>query len=360
VRRELDREDRELLKDIFAFNVQYAATGWHIEDRAVTEDLSGVWLSNSTIVTAEFVFTKLRSSRLADTRFDGVEFHQADFSQAVMGNVVFANCRFVLCQMQAAVLKNCRFINCQSERLDATGTTFEDCTFEALEEGMGCFTKAVLKDCAFERCKLDGSAFHKTRIDEVAFRSSGLTDLVFDDIRGTGLSFEHPGFEGAAFVDSHYGAITFDGGVNRAVKFNRFDAESVVLKNIARTESLSIRDSVWKESSIANCPEVVEWTINLSQMENFTVTASQIAYLDLQKSEFSGSSRIANCVIAGLNASGARFMGTTWSNCRIAGYLILNETTFDAAVIAGMLYSYESLETRDVRYLNGSGVLGGY
>jgi hypothetical protein len=35
---ELDIRDKELLKDIRAFNLAYAATGWHIANKVVTED----------------------------------------------------------------------------------------------------------------------------------------------------------------------------------------------------------------------------------------------------------------------------------------------------------------------------------
>ena len=355
---ELDESDKELLRDISAFNLKYSATGWHLEDRLIDQDLSNVWLMHSSLNACEIVGAKFRSAILADTQFSDTDFHQVDFANARLRNVVFTNCRFVHCRFDETDLQVCSFTNCQSERLNARNARFADCSFNTFEDRAGVFTGVLFRDSTLERCKLNGSAFHSTGLIKIWFTASMIDDVVFDGMHGSEATFEDSSLENCGFVDSRYAGLNFRRGSCIAVSFNRFTGTDIVFDNVARIEALTFRDCDLAGSTVLDCSQVCELTLNLCNLRRFHLVRCQVAYLDTKESVFLVDCGISQCVIAGLTLARARFVGTQWNGCQILGALILDEAVFDAVVLSGMSYTEISVQARDVQYLNGSPVFG--
>ena len=120
---ELDARDKELLKDIDRFNQTYAAAGWHIQDKDISQDLSRILLSRSSLTSCRLLHVDLDGARVTYTQFTDVEFQQAKFTNAVLVGVVFTNCKFLMASFQNSRLMNCRFVNCEANDLNVQKAT---------------------------------------------------------------------------------------------------------------------------------------------------------------------------------------------------------------------------------------------
>jgi hypothetical protein len=102
-----------------------------------------------------------------------------------------------------------------------------------------------------------------------------------------------------------------------------------------------------------------ELTINQSQMSNFVIERSQMAYFEMKMTTVSGNSRIADCTIDGMGLDNSSLTGLEMANCRITRYLTLNDATADAVVLNQIAYAPDlRLSAERVTYLNGSAQFG--
>ena len=357
---ELDATDKELLKDIQAFNRNYSATGWHLADKVVTEDLSRIALFRSSMMSVQFLHVDWKSAMLTDCEFTNVEFQQAQFTGAKLWRVVFKDCKFVLCSFAKATLTDCSFINCTAEELNARDAEFEGCVFEGFEDDSGVYGSAALRNCRFERGRMDNSSFYSTKFNAVSVKQSTIENAIFADIQGTDLSFEDATIQDCSFEGSRFGSVTFERGQSQGVTFKEFNAEKIGIRNCAKIEALTVRDSTFAAAEILDCPSVSELTINKSQMKDLTMERNQIAYFEMEETEVSGDSRIVDCPIAGLNLQKSTLLGMTMANCAVAMYLIADGATLNGVAMDGMTYAPGlQLRTRGVNYLNGSAEFGG-
>jgi len=357
---ELDPTDKELLQDIQLFNRTYAASGWHIRDKVVEENLSHIFLVRSTITSAQFVNVDWKSALLTDTQFTDVEFQQAQFSEATLERVVFTNCKFVVCSFSKSRLTDCRFINCASEELNAREASFEGCTFESFVDGSGVFGSARLRGCRFEKCQLDNASFYSANLTTVAVRQSSLKNVIFADLKGSELLFEDTTVQNCSFEESRYGGLTFQRGESRGVTFKAFNPERLILQNCAYIEALAISESTGTAPTILECNAVSELSIDHSRIRNLAIERSRIEYFEMKETEVSGNSRIANCAIAGLNLEKSTLIGLQIVNCEMAIHLIADGATLDAVILSGITYAPDlKLSARGVKYLHGSTELRG-
>jgi uncharacterized protein YjbI with pentapeptide repeats len=356
---DLDDADKELLKDMLAFNRAHAAAGWHIQDRVVTEDLSHIVLLGSSMTSIVFLNVNWRSARLSDTQFTNVEFEQAQFTEATLRGVVFKDCKFVLCSFAKATLTDCQFSNCTSEDLNARDATFEGCMFQSFADNSGVYGSATLRKCAFERCRLDNSSFYSAKFNTVSLTQAALKNVVFADIQGTGLSFENAMIHNCSFEGSRYGTLTFQGGQSKGITFKAFNPESLTLRNCVKIEALNIRESTGTGTAILDCPVISELTIDHSKMKDLTLERNEIAYFEMKETEVSGNSHITGCAISGLNLERSTLIGMQMTNCTVSNYLIADGATLDRVVLDGVAYAPGlTVSTAGVKYLNGSGVFG--
>jgi|HubBroStandDraft_1064217.scaffolds.fasta_scaffold06159_3 fluoroquinolone resistance protein len=356
---ELDPADKALLKDIQAFNQEYAAAGWHIQDKVVTEDLSRILLVRSSIASAQFLYVAWKSAILTDTHFSNVEFQQAEFAGAHLRAVTFRDCKFVVCSFAKATLTDCRFINCTSEELNARDAVFEGCQFETFADGSGVYGSASLNNCSFERSRLDNSSFYATKFNDVPLRQCELKNVIFAGIQGFGLLFEDATLFNCGFERSRYGSVTFSRGQSKGLTFNAFDSEKLAIEDCASIQALTVCDSTWTAPAIGGCPAVSELTLNRSRMKDLVIERCQIAYFEMQDTEVSGGSRIADCSIAGLNLERSSLRLLRMSNCTVAVYLIADGATMDGVVLGGLVYAPDlQFSARDVKYLNASAEFG--
>lgn len=353
--KKLDPKDKALLKDVQKFNLAYAAAGWHLQDKVVTEDLSRVVLYRSSMNAVQFLYVTWKSAVLTDTQFTNVEFQQSDFTGVTLRDVVFRNCKFVVCSFARAKLTNCRFIDCTSEELNARDATFEGCVFERFEDNSGVFGSATLHTCSFEQCRMDNTSFYSTKFEAVYLKQSACTNVSFADIHGTGLSFLDATIHNCSFTGSRYGSVTFEQGKSKGLTFKNFNPTTVVIQNCEQIEALSILDSTWSTAAITDCRKVSELTIDRSRMKDLTISLSLIAYFQMEETEVSGNSRIVKCSIAGLNLGKSTLRGLQMASCEVSRYLMVEGATLDGVVLSGITYAAGlKVSTEGVKYLNGS------
>jgi uncharacterized protein YjbI with pentapeptide repeats len=356
---ELDARDKELLKNIDQFNQTYAASGWHIQDKDISQDLSRVLLAHSSLTSSRLLHVDLESARVFDTQFTGVEFQQAKFTSAVLESVVFTGCKFLMSSFENAKVLNCRFVNCEAKDLNAKHAAFEGCSFESFKDRSGAYDEATLGHCSFDECHLYNSSFFWLKIDSVAIHKSMLEYLVFSSIKGSNLLFEEDSFENCGFSDSRFGSLILRGGKHKGVTFKAFEASNVTIEKCASSDNLSILESKWTGVRIADCPTVSELTINHSRMQDLVIERNQMAYFEMKETTVVGRSRIADCTIDGMGLDNSRLVGLEMANCRLTRYLTLDGATFDAVVLSGITYAPAlRFSAQNVAYLNGSAHFG--
>ena len=357
---ELDARDKALLGNMDAFNREYAATGWHIRDKEIREDLSRVMLVRSSLSSVQFFHVNMELALLTDTRFEGVEFHQVKFTRAVLNGVEFADCRFDMCSFEGAKLTKCRFVRCTAEDLKTREATLEECSFDSYQDDSAVFGNASFHNCRFENARMNNSSFYSGTLNRVFVKQSELKNVVFFDIKGSELSFEEVTMFNCGFEESEYGEVTIGGGRSKGVTFYSFNPKKVTIRNCAAAEVLTIRESTWEDSAITGIHELRELTINECHMSDMTMEDNKIARLEMEDTEVSGGSRIANCSIAGLSLQRSKLTGSRMENCSLASYLLLDGATLDAVVLQGIGYAPGmDITAEGVQYLNGSARFGG-
>ncbi len=352
---DLDKSDKDLLKDIQAFNRAYANKGWHIRDKVVTEDLSHIVLVHSSMTSVQLLNVNWRSANVVETEFTNVEFEQSQFTEARFQGVVFKDCRFILCSLAKATLTDCRIINCTCEELNARDAVFESCLFQSSVDTGGIYGSASLHNCRYEQCKLENNSFYSTKLNAVSLVQTALKATIFASIQGTGLSFESAVLHNCSFEGDGYGHLTFQGGNTRGVTFKSFNSQSLTLQNCTKIERLSVWESVWIGAVILDCPDISELTINQSNLKNFTLARNQIAYFEMEETSVSGDSHITDCAISGLNLERSTLIGLKMTNCTLANYLMANGATLDAVRLERLVYAPRlEISTDSVKYRNGS------
>jgi fluoroquinolone resistance protein len=355
---ELDPKDKTLLRDIQAFNREYAASGWHLQDKLVQADLSRIVLSRSSMVSVMFQYSNWRSALVTDSEFTRVEFGQCSFQEARLSGVVFRDCVFRFASFAGATLTNCSFHNCKAEQWNARAAKLKDCTFDSCEDSSGVFGDAMLDTCRWNECRWYNSSFYGATFQTVAVKGSTIDSVIFSDIHGGDLSFDDDILQRCSFEDSRYGSLQLERGSIRGVTFRAFHPQAVAIRNCARMELLTVRDSIWKEPSIAGCPAVFELMIDQSQMCDMAIERNQMAHFTLSRTEVSGDSRISDCMVAGWNLEKSTMRRTRIANCTIGSYLKGEGATLDGVTLAGISYAPGLRRSLGgVKYLNGSAEL---
>ena len=356
---ELDPGDKALLRDIQAFNRTYAASGWHLQDKVVTEDLSGIALVRSSMTSVQFLHVHWRNAILTNTQFTNVEFQQSDFTGATFHDVVFKDCKFKICSFARARLNDCRFVNCTSEELNARDATFEACGFESFEDNSGVFGSAAFHKCRYERGRMDNSSFYSSKFTDFSVKQTACENVSFADIEGTNLLFEDAAIHNCSFTGGHYGKVAFERGQSKGLTFKEFHPQEIAIQNCEKIEALSVLNSMWSSPTIAACPAIFELTIDESRIEDLTISHSRIAYFEMEETQISGNSRISDCEISGLNLEKSTLTGTHMINCVLAKYLMASGATLDGVVLSGITYAPGlEISASDAKYLNGSPQFG--
>jgi len=357
---ELDPKDKELLQDIQAFNREYAVSGWHLQGKLVKEDLSRIALRGSSMVSVGFQYTNWRSALLTDSEFTNVEFDQCSFVEAKLRGVVFRDCVFRLVSFARATLTNCRFHNCKAEEWNARAAKLDDCTFDSCEDSSGVFGDATLTNCRWNECRWNNSSFYGTTLQTVAIKGSNIGSVIFSEIHGSDFSFEDDIIQNCSFEDSRYGSLTFERGSFRGVTFKAFHPQAVAIRNCARMEAVTVRDSVWKSPTIADCPAVFELMIDRSKMSDLVIERNQMMYFTLSRTEVYGNSRISDCLLGGWSLEGSTLLRTQIVNSTVESYLKADGATLDGVILAGVAYAPGLRRSLNgVKYLNGSTELAG-
>jgi uncharacterized protein YjbI with pentapeptide repeats len=352
---ELDPKDKALLQDIQTFNREYAASGWHLREKLVKEDLSRIVLSRSSMIAVVFQYTNWRSALLTDCEFTNAEFGQGSFEEAKLRGVVFRDCVFRLTSFAGATLTNCHFHNCKAEQWNARAAKLEGCTFDSCEDSSGVFGDATLENCRWNECQWLNSSFYGVTLQAVAVKGSTIDSAIFSDIRGSELSFEEDTIQRCSFEDSRYGSLIFERASIRGVTFRAFHSEAVAIRNCAGMEALTVRDSTWSGPSIVDCPAVSELKIDRSKMNDLAIERNQMAYFTLSQTDVSGDSRISDCVLAGWNLEKSTLRRTQIMNCAIERYLKADGSTLDGVTLRGIRYAPDLRRgLGGVKYLNGS------
>jgi uncharacterized protein YjbI with pentapeptide repeats len=352
---ELDPKDKELLQDIQAFNREYAVSGWHLQDKLVKEDLSRIALRGSSMVSVTFQYTNWRSALLTDSEFTNVQFDQCSFIEARLRGVVFRDCVFRLASFARATLINCRFHNCKAEEWNARAAKLEDCTFDSCEDSSGVFGDATLKNCRWNECRWDNSSFYGATLQTVAIKGSNIDSVIFSEIHGSDLSFEDDTIQNCSFEDSRYGSLIFERGSVRGVTFKAFHPQAVAIRNCARMDALTVRDSIWRGPYIAGCPSVCELMIDRSKISDLVIESNQMTNFTLSRTEVSGDSRISDCLLGGWNLEQSTLRRTQIVNCTIGRYLKADGAVLDGVTLTGIAYAPDLRRSLSgVTYLNGS------
>jgi uncharacterized protein YjbI with pentapeptide repeats len=356
---ELDARDKELLKDIDRFNQAYAAAGWHIQDKDISQDLSRILLSRSSLTSSRLLHVDLDGARVNYTQFTDVEFQQAKFTNAVLDGVVFTNCKFLMASFQNSRLTNCRFVNCESNDLNAQKATMADSQFESFHDTSGVYDGAVLTACDFDGCRMYNSSFFGSTLNNVSIRKSMVTNVVYSEIKGSDLLFEEDTLENCGLGNSRFGSVTIRGGQNKGVTFKAFRAGTVSIEKCVNSDGLTVQESHWDNAGIVDCAMLSELTINQSQVSNLVIERNQMAYFEMKMTRVSGKSRIADCTIDGMGLDESRLTGLEMASCRITRYLTLNGATADAVVLNQIAYPPDlRFSAEGVKYLNGSAQFG--
>jgi uncharacterized protein YjbI with pentapeptide repeats len=359
VGQELDARDQELLKDIERFNQTYAAAGWHIQDKDISQDLSRILLSRSSVRSSRLLHVGLDRARVTDTQFTDVEFQQAKFTNAVLDGVVFTNCKFLMASFQNSRLTNCRFVNCESNDLNAQKATVTNSRFDSFNDTSGVYDAAVLTACEFEGCHLNNSSFFGSTLNQVSVRKSIVQYVVYSEIRGSDLLFEEDTLEDCGLGESRFGSVTIRGGQNKGVTFKAFRGGTMRIEKCVNSDRLTFLESRWDDAGIVDCVMLSELIINQSIMTNLVIERNQMSYFEMKTTTVSGKSRIADCTIDGMGLDDSRLTGLEIANCRISRYLTLNGATADAVVLNRITYAPDlRFRAEGVKYLNGSAQFG--
>jgi uncharacterized protein YjbI with pentapeptide repeats len=352
---ELSASDKQLLTDIARFNEVYARLGWHIQDKDLDQDLTGILLMNSSLTNCRILHANLESAHVNNTQFTGVEFQQAKFTNATLRNVIFTNCKFLLSSFENGRLTDCRFENCETKDLNAKRAVFKNCSFKSFDDTSGVYDEASLTECEFDGGRMHNGSLFSTTFQSVSIRHSTLTRCVFSGIKGGDLVFEDSKLEQSGLGDSRFGALTFSGGENTAVTFKRFNAGPVSIERCAKADQLSVLESRWTGARITDCPNLSELTINKSGIVGLELEQNQMEYFEMKGTTVTGKSRIASCAIDGARLDNSRLIGLEMTNCRVSRYLTVDGVTADALVLNGIQYAPDlRFSAQGVTYLNGS------
>jgi fluoroquinolone resistance protein len=356
---ELDTRDKELLRNMDRFNQTYAAAGWHLQGRDITQNLSRILLLHSSLTSSRLLHTDLDGARVVDTQFTDVEFQQVKFTNASLDRVVFTNCKFLMTSFQNSRLTNCRFVNCESNDLNAQKASASDCQFESFNDTSGVYDGAAFTTCDFDGCHMYNSSFFGTTLNRVAIRRSMLKYVVYSEIKGSDLIFEEDMLDNCGLGKSNFGTLTIRGGQNKGLTLKLFHAGMVSVERCANADGLTVQESNWEKASIVDCAMISELTINQSHVNNFVIERNQIAYFEMKMTKVVGKSRIADCTIEGLGLDNSNLIGLEMTNCRITRYLTLDDATVDAVVLNQIAYAPDlRFSAQGIKYLNGSAQFG--
>lgn len=313
------------------------------------------------MVSVVFESTNWRSALLTDSEFTNAEFGQCSFQEARLSGVVFRDCVFRFTSFAKATLTNCQFHNCKAEQWNARAAKLEGCTFDSCEDSSGVFGDATLENCRWNECRWHNSSFYGVTFQTVAVERSTIDSVIFSDIHGSDLSFEDDILQRCSFEDSRYGSLILERGSIRGVSFRAFHPQLVAIRNCARVEVLTVRDSIWRGPSIAGCRSVCELMIDQSKMSDLVIERNQIGYFTLSGTEVAGDSRISDCLLAGWNLEKSTLRRTQIVNCTIGSYLKADDATLDGVTLTGIRYAPGLRRSLGgVKYLNGSTELPGY
>ncbi len=352
---ELTREEIARLKNMEAFNASIAATGWQLTEKIVRENLAGIRLRNSLFAGVKFEGVKWRGASISETRFTKCEFTVTDFGGAKLAGVVFEDCVFANCVLNGATLEQCRFVRCRSENLKAREVGFTKCEFDSYQDRNGVYGGSTIRECTFVASRLENPSFQVATVERLLFRRSALRLAVFGQITGSNLLFEETILHNSGFVDSTYGNFGMDRCTVRGVTFDQFGLERAMIRNAAVMEAMTVDRCDWKNTMVADCPQVSEFTWTKARLSNWQLLRSQVAYLHVQECELSGESLIADCEVAGLSLAGTRAAGMRMERTVVHEYLTTEGARFVGLRLSGVQYAPGLRVEGKAEYRNSEG-----
>jgi uncharacterized protein YjbI with pentapeptide repeats len=337
MKKNLTKEEIDLLNDIDSFNKDYGSKGWKFKNRKVENiDISGITFKGSVISNVDFIQIKMKNSVFEDTKFSDVRLlHYSDVSGSTFKNVIFKNCKFE----NFIELKNTKFINCKFEDSELKGVYFR---------------KSLFEKCTFKKINIVGGHFDGSQLNYIEFNNSNLKNASFTEKAvGKNLTFKDCTLKFSGF-GGKFENVSFLGGVLDNSSFRQLEAKNLKIENCNKFIASGFCDSIVEEIIIIDCKEIQHFDAINSKINNFSIiNTGKMTHLDLHSVEFSGTNIIKNVNIIGVELRDSK-LNLQFENVSFDDFFFAKKVIFENMKLKDVKYldKFNVEKMEDVEYIN--------
>ena len=349
---ELDKEQKDLLKDINAFNNSVSQQGWHLKDKKLDKEiLKGIRLNNSSMDNVDMLEVDISNSTIQKSTFSRVDLRGANFTNAVLREVEFRSCDFGFVDFGQTEFVDCVFHKCQAQETQMEKAVFRGCTFESYSDKDGVLDSATFSDCNFVKPRFDNTSLYYAQLEKVEMSDGVVENTIF---AGTGLrqvSFSKINIDFCSFNESTVDQLVFEECRSQRISFGKASIKNLKFTKCDNFSALNIIKSECQGLIFADCPLISEPMFYLSIVNDFSITNSCVEYLEGEESTYGGANLIRDSKISGANFSQSKVSGLTVENTTLFDYLVLDEGEFSNLTLRNVKYDDKlEIDAKDVKY----------